>query len=57
VPDHVQDAFEKAGPDAPQVGRELVQRLLEESRSLADGAYIVAPFRAPLGVLEVLPAL
>jgi methionine synthase / methylenetetrahydrofolate reductase(NADPH) len=55
VPDDVQQRFLDAGTDAPKVGRELVQRLLEESRELVQGAYVVAPFRAPLGVLDVLP--
>jgi hypothetical protein len=57
VPDRVQKAFEDAGPDAPKLGRELVQQMLEDSRSLAAGAYVVAPFRQPLGVLDVLPAV
>jgi len=33
---------------------ELGRRLLEESRDRAAGAYLVAPFRRPLGILDVL---
>jgi hypothetical protein len=33
-----------------------VRRLIEESRSSAAGVYVVAPFRRPLGVLDVLSA-
>jgi methionine synthase / methylenetetrahydrofolate reductase(NADPH) len=54
VPDHILDALRDAGPNANEVGMEVGRRLLAESREKADGAYIVAPFRQPLGVLDVL---
>jgi methionine synthase / methylenetetrahydrofolate reductase(NADPH) len=54
VPEHVQERYLAAGPDAAAVGVELVQGLIEDARSLAAGVYVVAPFRRPLGVLDVL---
>ncbi len=54
VPDHVQEALRDAGPDGPKVGMELARELVEASRSRAEGVYLVAPFRRPLGILELL---
>jgi methionine synthase I (cobalamin-dependent)/5,10-methylenetetrahydrofolate reductase len=54
VPDSVQEALRDAGPDGPQVGMEIALELVEASRSRAAGVYLVAPFRRPLGVLELL---
>jgi methionine synthase I (cobalamin-dependent)/5,10-methylenetetrahydrofolate reductase len=53
VPDHVQSRLKDAGPNAPETGRELARELLAESRTKAHGAYVVAPFRQPLGVLDL----
>jgi homocysteine S-methyltransferase len=54
VPEHVQERYRAAGPDAAGVGVALARELIEGSRSLASGVYVVAPFRRPLGVLDVL---
>ena len=54
VPDRVLDALRDAGADAGEVGMELGRDLLEASRDRAQGAYVVAPFRRPLGVLDLL---
>ena len=54
VPDPVQERLRAAGADAGEVGRELARELIEESREKAAGVYLVAPFRQPLGILEVL---
>src|SRR5215210_1233977 len=54
VPDAVQEALRDAGPDGPRVGMEIAQELIEASRGRAAGVYLVAPFRRPLGVLELL---
>jgi homocysteine S-methyltransferase len=54
VPDRVLDALRDAGPDAAQVGMEVGRELLEGSRGRAQGAYVVAPFRRPLGILDLL---
>lgn len=56
VPEHVQARYRDAGADARTVGGELGLELLEAARSLAQGAYVVAPFRAPMNVLDFLPA-
>ena len=49
----MQARLKDAGPNAPETGREIARELLEETRSKAQGAYVVAPFRQPLGVLEL----
>jgi methionine synthase / methylenetetrahydrofolate reductase(NADPH) len=54
VPDKILNELRNAGAGANDVGMELGRRLLEESRGRADGAYLVAPFRQPLGILDVL---
>jgi methionine synthase I (cobalamin-dependent) len=54
VPDELQEALGEAGPDAAKVGLERARRLLDEVRDLAAGVYVVAPFRRPLGALDVL---
>jgi len=54
VPTDVQEALREAGPDGPQVGMEMARELIEASRDRAAGVYLVAPFRRPLGVLELL---
>jgi methionine synthase / methylenetetrahydrofolate reductase(NADPH) len=54
VPESLQEALRDAGPDGPQVGMEIARELVEGARSRAAGVYLVAPFRRPLGVLELL---
>jgi len=54
VPEHVQERYRRAGSSAASVGTELVQELIEQVREVAAGVYVVAPFRRPLGVLDVL---
>ena len=54
VPDKILNDLRDAGPGANDVGMELGRRLLAESRERAQGAYVVAPFRRPLGILDVL---
>ena len=54
VPDPVQERLRAAGTDAREVGRELARELIAEAREKAAGVYLVAPFRQPLGILEVL---
>jgi methionine synthase I (cobalamin-dependent)/5,10-methylenetetrahydrofolate reductase len=56
VPEHILEALRTAGPGAAKVGMELGRELLAGSRELADGAYVVAPFRRPLGILDLLSA-
>ena len=54
VPEHVQERYRAAGANAPQVGVELAHELIARARELARGVYVVAPFRRPLGVLDLL---
>jgi homocysteine S-methyltransferase len=56
VPEHVQSRYRDAGADARTVGGELGLELLDSARSLAQGVYVVAPFRAPMNILDFLPA-
>lgn len=57
VPEHVQERYRAAGADAAGVGAELVRELVAQARELAAGIYVVAPFRRPLGVLDLLETL
>jgi homocysteine S-methyltransferase len=57
VPEHVQERYRRAGPNAREVGGELGLELIAGSRELASGVYVVAPFRQPLNVVDFLPAL
>jgi methionine synthase / methylenetetrahydrofolate reductase(NADPH) len=57
VPEHVQARYRDAGAAAGDVGLELARELIAGARSLAAGVYVVAPFRRPLGVLDLLSSL
>jgi methionine synthase I (cobalamin-dependent)/5,10-methylenetetrahydrofolate reductase len=57
VPEHVQERYRAAGSAAREVGGQLGLELLAGARELASGAYVVAPFRQPLNVLDFLPVL
>lgn len=54
VPQDLQDALETAGSNAADVGFAHARRLVDESREKADGVYLVAPYRQPLRVLDLL---
>src|SRR6476469_9194049 len=54
VPQHLQEALEAAGASAADVGFAQSRELIEAARELAAGVYVVAPFRSPLRVLELL---
>ena len=54
VPQALQDALERAGSDAAEVGFAHARELIAASRERAAGVYLVAPFRRPLRVLELL---
>ena len=55
VPEHVQERYRAAGPGAREVGLALGRELIDGSRELASGVYVMAPFRRPLDVVELLP--
>ena len=54
VPQALQDGLERAGSDAADVGFAHARELIAASRERAAGVYLVAPFRRPLRVLELL---
>ncbi len=54
VPQHLQDALRDAGARAAEVGMDHARTLLSEVRGRYAGAYIVAPYRRPTAVLELL---
>jgi methionine synthase / methylenetetrahydrofolate reductase(NADPH) len=54
VPEPLQEALREAGPDAAQLGMENARELIAASRDRAEGVYVVAPFRRPLAVLDLL---
>jgi methionine synthase / methylenetetrahydrofolate reductase (NADH) len=54
VPESLQAALERAGSDAADVGFAHARELIAASRERAAGVYLVAPFRRPLRVLELL---
>jgi homocysteine S-methyltransferase len=55
VPDDVQERYRLAGAGARDVGLALGRELIEGARERASGVYVVAPFRRPLDVVELLP--
>jgi methionine synthase / methylenetetrahydrofolate reductase(NADPH) len=55
VPEHVQERYRAAGTAAREVGLELGRELIAGARELANGVYVMAPFRQPLNVVELLP--
>jgi len=54
VPERILEALRAAGPGAAEVGMNVGRKLLAASRHRAQGAYVVAPFRRPLGILDLL---
>jgi methionine synthase I (cobalamin-dependent)/5,10-methylenetetrahydrofolate reductase len=55
VPDHVLERYRVAGPAARDVGLALGNELIEGARSVAQGVYVMAPFRTPMSVVDLLP--
>jgi homocysteine S-methyltransferase len=54
VPQALQDALESAGPEAAAIGMAHARELVAAARELFQGAYVVAPYRKPTSVLELL---
>jgi len=57
VPLDVQERYRRAGSNAREVGGELGLELIDGARRLAHGVYVMAPFRAPMNVVDFLPQL
>ena len=53
VPEHVQDRLSKAGADAAETGLAIARELLDASRELAAGVYVIPPFRQPHAALDL----
>jgi methionine synthase / methylenetetrahydrofolate reductase(NADPH) len=54
VPDGLQERLRDAGTEAAKVGMEDAQELYAAARERAAGVYLVAPYRRPLDVLDVI---
>ncbi|HEY2543882.1 MAG TPA: bifunctional homocysteine S-methyltransferase/methylenetetrahydrofolate reductase, partial [Gaiellaceae bacterium] len=57
VPEHVQERYRAAGANAREVGGQLGHELIDAAREVADGVYVMAPFRTPMNVVDFLPEL
>jgi len=57
IPVHVLERYRRAGAAARDVGLALGHELIEGARSLAQGVYVMAPFKQPMNVVELLPEL
>jgi methionine synthase / methylenetetrahydrofolate reductase (NADH) len=53
VPEHVQQRLLDAGPDAGETGLAIARELLEASREVAAGVYVIPPFRQPHAALDL----
>jgi homocysteine S-methyltransferase len=54
VPQELQDALNDAGAGAAEIGMARARELLAACRGRCEGAYVVAPYRRPTAVLELL---
>ena len=53
VPEPVQERLSTAGPAAAETGLAIARELLEASRELAAGVYLIPPFRQPHAALDL----
>jgi homocysteine S-methyltransferase len=53
VPEHVQQRLLDAGPEAGDTGLEIARELVDASRELAAGVYLIPPFRQPHAALDL----
>ena len=53
VPEHVQERLRDAGADAAETGLEIARELLDASREVAAGVYVIPPFRQPHAALDL----
>jgi methionine synthase / methylenetetrahydrofolate reductase(NADPH) len=53
VPEHVQERLRDAGSDAGDTGLTIAKELVERSRELAAGVYVIPPFRQPHAALDL----
>jgi homocysteine S-methyltransferase len=57
VPEAVRERFRLAGNDAMATGLEVARELVAQARERLAGVEVIAPFKAPLAALDVLPDL
>src|SRR6195256_957253 len=57
IPDHVLERYRSAGPAARDVGLALGHELIEGARTVAQGIYVMAPFKQPMKGVDLLPEL
>ncbi len=55
IPDDIRERFRVAGTEAMQVGLEVARELVAEAQERVAGIEVIAPFKAPLAALDVLP--
>ena len=53
VPEHVQARLRDAGAEAGEAGLAIARELVEASRELAAGVYLIPPFRQPHAALDL----
>ena len=53
VPEHVQERLRDAGSDAGETGLTIAKELVEASREVAAGVYVIPPFRQPHAALDL----
>jgi homocysteine S-methyltransferase len=56
VPEQLQEQLREAGPRETEIGFAHARELLAAARDRAQGVYVVAPYRKPLSVLELIAA-
>ena len=54
VPDELQERLRDAGPSAAEIGMAYAQELYEAAKERAAGVYLVAPYRQPLNILNLV---
>ncbi|MEW5978432.1 MAG: bifunctional homocysteine S-methyltransferase/methylenetetrahydrofolate reductase [Acidobacteriota bacterium] len=54
LPERLLEQLEKAGKEARKFGFDLAHRMIEKARSMAQGVYIIAPFKDPTAALDLL---
>ncbi len=54
VPEELQEELDRAGSSASEVGMAHAKELIDAARERFAGVYVVAPYRRPLAVLELL---
>ena len=53
MPEHVQERLLDAGAAAGETGLAIARELLDASRELAAGVYLIPPFRQPHAALDL----